>query len=284
MKKSFILFIIIFFAGDNLTAAFDDHDISARAIGIGKALSTVSDTAEAVYYNPAGMINAEKIALSASYVDLSSLGLLHYGYIGLVYPIDKISAAGIAFKLFSSTSDVKTIDYSEKSVYLDYALKFGDIISTGMSFRYMMATHSISGKGAGAALNLGTVFYIDDNFRASLVLENIIRPVIRWYTGAHDTQPLDLIIGLSARMEKFLFLTELSQIIVEDDSLQLGLGVEYQLLSFMNLRFSGFNQYGSSWSFVPGLSLFWQNYYMNYSYQFHYTLPGTHYISVDLKF
>lgn len=287
MKIIYVIIILLLLLPD-LQASFNSYDIAARNVGTGIASSTYNETADNIYYNPAAILNAATKAISVNYVNLNNLNLIHYGYLGFTFPIDNTAGAGIGIKLYGTTSRVKTIDYTERTIYLSYAFNTIKNINCGLTFQYMQAQYSLSesyiiaGKGSGAGLNFGSIFKIHYNLRASLVIENIISPKIRWYDGSSEDKKPDIKIGLAYYLADFLFLAQADKILIEEP--QFGLGINYNVIEQLTLRVNGYNQYGTEITFAGGLTVNFGNPVLDYTYQLHYSLPGTHYFSINILF
>jgi len=60
------------------------YGVGGRAMGMGRAFVSISDDASGVYWNPAGIIGAERIELTSMYTDLYYD--TQYGHLGFIYP------------------------------------------------------------------------------------------------------------------------------------------------------------------------------------------------------
>jgi long-subunit fatty acid transport protein len=121
--------------------AFYNFGAGARSLGMGKAYSAVADTVEAMYWNPAGLMQVEKMELSTLSSDLF-MGY-KFTYHGLVYPMpDQVFAfhsAGLTSPLFegrdSQNNLTSSFSDSKTSLGASFATKLSPQMSFGVSYK-----------------------------------------------------------------------------------------------------------------------------------------------------
>ncbi|MCD6505898.1 PorV/PorQ family protein [Candidatus Poribacteria bacterium] len=108
MKTAVFLSTIVFLISAAICSAdqgeytFDDlsYSVSARALGLGNALSCYADDASAPFWNPAELSSISKYSLSTAYSDLFGsfrAGLVKYNFIAYAQRIEGIGTVGLGW-------------------------------------------------------------------------------------------------------------------------------------------------------------------------------------------
>jgi hypothetical protein len=153
-------------------AQFLEIGVSARAVGMGEAFLAISDDASALYYNPAGLVQIEKLELMASHIDYP-VGI-SYEFLGLAYPASNLGGVwGLGFYMLSSGdiplttyyypsdedpfSSGQTFSAKEYALALSYAASLTDRFSVGLTFKYINQNYE-SENASGWAADVGTLY------------------------------------------------------------------------------------------------------------------------------
>ena len=118
-------------------AAIEEVGASARAVGLGGAFTALADDANAIYYNPAGLMQLSKKEISASYGLLNS-GLndgsqMNNSYVAYAHPLHySIGSLGLAWQQFVSDPIIK-----EQSVHFGYGRRLLQGQSIGVGVKYL---------------------------------------------------------------------------------------------------------------------------------------------------
>lgn len=115
MKRFLILFIVI--SSTNLSAQsfrnysneFLNIGVDAAALGMGKSVVATTNDVNAIYWNPAGLVNVkdyEGSLMHASYF----AGIANYNYAAFAMPIDYESAIGVSFIRFGVDDILNTTE------------------------------------------------------------------------------------------------------------------------------------------------------------------------------
>lgn len=146
MKKIFLLSLIIFFC--NLySTEFINLKVGARSNAMGRAFTAISDDANLVQYNPAGLSFLLRKELMISY--LRWFGDIDTQYLSYVHPrFYKSLNVGIGLQWFDDTlkrTDVNGVEVGETKVsesmtLLSISTKLSDKFSIGTNIKYLSST------------------------------------------------------------------------------------------------------------------------------------------------
>jgi len=176
-------------------AAFENVDISPRARAMGGAGAAVADDAFAPYFNPAGIMLQEDIALGTSYVRPYGLDFTDLVYLGAVVPLSGKSG-GFGFGLRRFAVEYQDVDLTtETTITASYAarvyedlhssvtfgsslnfnhLEFGESIGSGME-----ADDSIDpGDDWAVGLDVGMIVTLHQRTRLGVMVKNLNNPQI----------------------------------------------------------------------------------------------------------
>lgn len=99
MKKTFILFLLLFYTAVSF-AAFENKRPGARPAGMGGAFTALADDSNALYYNPGGLGFVDRFEAVFSHTDLFSLQDLRYDAVSVVVPAGKRWSFGGGYSQF----------------------------------------------------------------------------------------------------------------------------------------------------------------------------------------
>lgn len=191
-----IMITLTFLWATAVLAAFVDVGLGARPVGLGRAFVALSDDANAMLYNPAGLAHLERMELTSMYARLFP-GIeddkLHLGYVGLVKPVKGVGTIG-----FGATNLWADL-YGENVFYLSYARKVGSGLGLGGNLKWLRwsaegYTDPVTGESEGGrswsgfSLDLGLLYALRskrllhftkaDGLQLGLVLFNINQPSV----------------------------------------------------------------------------------------------------------
>jgi len=141
------------------TASFLNIDVGARGLGMGGAYTALSDDANALYWNPAGLAKLEKREFTASHAEMFESTRLDF--LAYAHPTSGGTfAAGLTYlsqgKIDGRDSlgrQTAGYDASDAAVSLGYARKL-DVADLGATFKYLRS-HIGSAEAQGAAVDIG---------------------------------------------------------------------------------------------------------------------------------
>lgn len=265
---SLILFQISFsfacFAEDESggkAGAFLDIGIGARAIAMGKASSGIVSDGTALFWNPAGLVQADKMEISAMHAFIFEDRAINYA--AFAYPMSghSLGAGWIRYGIsgiqerdntgqliseFSDSENLFMLGYGRS--LLSDAYKS---ISLGTTVRFYY--HSLFGYHAsGWAADFGALFTLNEqdfakNLNLSIVVQNIGGD-IKWNTPGNleENIPTSFRFGSSAELNSLPITFALDLEKQEDRSLRFHSGLEYVYDSILPLRIGFSHKYLSA--------------------------------------
>jgi len=164
--------------------------VGARAKALADAYSAVADDATGVYWNPAGLVNLSRKELYLGYqrfvVDITHQYLSYAqqtskNYCGIsLYLIDYGSIERTEEQLQQLQEQQRYLPLTDKGRYtakegyvsLSYAGKINERLSIGSSIKFLRQRIDRS-KIRTAAVDIGSLYRINNNLRAAIVINNI---------------------------------------------------------------------------------------------------------------
>ena len=285
MKKVFIIVLTLviqvifaqpkFSSINSMPGAFSRMGFGARGIGMGNAMSAVTEGNLVSYYNPAVIIYQQNNLVQTSYSFLSLDRSLNYLNFTRKFDIrsskdsTRKSSAGISAGMINSGvgkiderdgNDIKTgeLSTSENQFFLGIAKSFSDKLSIGIEvkFYYYKLYQDINSSGFG--VDLGGLYKINDQFNISLVITDI-NSKYEWNSGSiygqNGTSPTDHFPNLRKLGVGYLNkdLGLLASIELENSNAHsniLRVGIEYNVFDKLYLR-GGIDQFNLSNSDQP---------------------------------
>jgi hypothetical protein len=164
--------IILCVSAMTADGAFEDVELGARPLGMGSAFVAAADGASAIFWNPAGLVQADHRELMMSYMDL--YGLVSYSSVSYAQP-SRIGAMG--FGLVSS-SDVDGV-YREMVLALSAAGEVYRGLGVGANLKYLSSAANTGniriGEGRGLSLDLGCQYHVwEDLVSFGITFENLV--------------------------------------------------------------------------------------------------------------
>ncbi|MDI6704001.1 MAG: PorV/PorQ family protein [bacterium] len=267
MKKAFLIGIIFTFycllptiysfakgeGGDAL--AFLKIGVGARPLALGKAFVAVADSANACYWNPAGLTQVEKPELTFMYsqpylVELSDVNVsgISYHTISAALPFGaNVIGTNIIYLGITDIPeydvDIKgdpvdkhnTFGDTEMAVLASYARKINNLISLGCNIKGVyQQIYSSSYKDTGFGLDIGALLKPIVNLKIGIALHDLVAPTVK-LDNEEDKPPLRFQLGV-AYLPTHDLLIAISTRSISDRSLNAYLGLEYQLISNIAVR------------------------------------------------
>ena len=260
---------------NSMPGAFSRMGFGARGMGMGNAMSAVTEGNLVSYYNPAVIIYQKDNLVQTSYSFLSldrSLNFLNFTRkfdFHSSKDASQKSSAGISAGIINSGvgkiderdgNDIKTgeLSTSENQFFLAIAKSFSDKLSIGVEikFYYYKLYQGISASAFG--LDIGALYKINEQFNVSFVISDI-NSKYKWDSapiyGLDGISPIDNFpnlrkVGISYSNKELGLLTSIE---LENSNAQsniLRAGVEYNVFDKVYFR-GGIDQFNLSNSDQP---------------------------------
>jgi hypothetical protein len=304
------------------TGSFSRMGFGARGIGMGNAMSSVTEGALVSYYNPAVSVFQTDNMFQTGYSVLSmdrSLNFLSYTRRIDIYSAKDTSAerkprsvAGISAGIINSgVSDIPEADNSgargdnlstsENQFFVAFAIRFSEKVAAGIGLKlyHNKLYEDITATAVG--LDLGIIYRLNDQWNFSFVVADL-NSKYKWDTAPiyeesgtqyTDKFPLQKKIGVSYKnpLLKLLASVEFESRNKETNLLRAGL--EYNIFDALYLR-AGFDQWNLSNPDYPvrpaaGFSYFlnWNKIRLGVDYAYmveQYSSQDRHIIGVNFRF
>lgn len=290
----------------DIPAAFLDIGYGARPMGMGGAFVALADDANAVLWNPAGLVRLSESQLTGMYA--RQMGLVPYGFVGFAQPVSPRSSLGAG--VISSGDDA----LHEMTVLLSAAHRLRPELSLGLSAKARMATYGnnpdgdwdpdgagsrqVTGRALGFGFDLGLLYDLTDRTSLGVMWRDILAPV-NWEAGnkagtargGGEGVPMALVMGTTHRWSEDVTMSlSLDRSLHQDGSDRLAAGYENRLWNLLFLR-AGYGQeitadpdrlYTLGLGLEHDLGASW-NLAFDFAYLFH-DLADTPRVSLTLEF
>lgn len=248
--------------------------VSARAIGMGRSNTSVSDDGSSIFYNPSLLSKVKVFEFLGNY-SLFYEGDM-YGFFSFVSPtpygtagiaVQNLSVGGILLR-DSSARPLGQTDARFTSIYFSYGVNLNELFLSSKLINLYLGTSAklISQKlhnaeTGGLAVDLGSQIDFDFGFYKFLCginLVNMISSSLRFYT--EEKIPFIFRVGIGVLMFDDSFKISLDS--VQSKQIKdISLGLEYTLWRLFSIR-SGFNNK----ELTLGLGITRQNIQFNYAF------------------
>lgn len=302
--------------------AFSRLGFGPRGIGMGNALSSITEGELVSYYNPAVTPFQENNSFLAGYSFLSldrALNFLNYTRKFDFYSASDTIAenrkprttAGLSFGIINSgvsnidgrdnnglsTGELST---SENQFFLGLAARISEKFSLGLSIKYYYYKLYEEINSTSLGFDIGALYRLNENFNISLVISDI-NSKYKWDTApvyeqngitSEDKFPNLRKIGVSYRNKKIGILGAIE---FENSNAQTNIlraGVEYNIYDQLYIRggIDQFNLDNLDWPVVPSLGFSFFKAFnslvvgVEYAYQFEQYTGGRNIIGINFNF
>jgi opacity protein-like surface antigen len=264
-----------------LLAVFNDYQPSARARAMSNAYVAVSDDANGIFYNPAG-ITLAKMSASVGMSQLSGQKFTELKTASFVYPLPKnFGTIGIGAKMFDVDFEDSAL-MSESHLTLAHGFSLMSDIHSSVKVGWSANAYSLTfdgfGKDTAYGLNIGAMATLHQRTRFGFAVNNINQPTM----GEDDKHslPRKLSMGISyTPYDQVTTSLEMKKDFAEDTEF-MG-GVELKLFEPLYIR-AGVHQNPATWS--AGASFRMVGVVIDYAFTQHTVLDATHYFNIGYEF
>ncbi len=268
-----LLPVILFAQNENAGTSgftFLKVNYSARAAAMGNAYTGLSNDADAVFFNPAGLVQIDSPQASITY--MSYLDGINCGSAAYVYPVDDKTSFAVFAKGLSATEDRTIADEMGQYAGIDGTFGMSDFIFGISVARYLIdmldvginakfIQESLDDNSASAVvLDAGIMHQsTNENLKIGIALRNIGKQ-LTYHTDDEyeEVMPTTLTVGFNYHpQEKFYATADIYKPL--DNDIFGRFGLEYQVHSMLALR-AGYKTNASDWAtggendFLSGIS------------------------------
>jgi hypothetical protein len=242
MNMKVVTIIIFLLIASSAYGAFEGIDPDARSLGMGSALVSVADDANAIFWNTAGITHISQKELAMSYMEL--YGLVSYSSLSYVQRMNG-SLYGLGVMSSSDTDGV----YHEMKLILCYAKEVANNLNLGANANYLSSEAYIGnarlGNGKGISFDLGCQYLmLNDDVSLGIRLQNLLgnvvynRKSVMGIVSKKYSQSPDFSYGLGASIDLERLLSALKDAIVATEFADgdFHTGVEYTFHSVISIR------------------------------------------------
>ncbi len=240
----------------DIPAAFLDIGYGARPMGMGGAFVAISDDANAILHNPAGLARLDRTQLTGMYAN--QMGLVPYGFVGFARPLwQRMGLGGGA--IFSGDEALR-----EMTALLSVARRLMPALDIGLSAKMRWATYGnnadgawdpgggnrqVQGRALGFGFDLGLLYNPTERTSVGLMWRDILAPVT-WEAnndagtarGGGESIPMALVLGTAHRLGDGSSLSlNLDRSLSSDACDRISLGYENRLWEIVSVR-AGYGQ------------------------------------------
>ncbi len=293
MKKFYITFITLnclccapsLFSQDvsNFSSAFVDIGFGARPLGMGQAFCGLAAGADAVIWNPAGIVETKNFEATFSYA--KQFDIIPYSFASAVYKIAPDVSVG-GGTIISGDDLLKEISFITNIAARFKIYRY--LANLGISLTLHSASYggsspeksSVYGDALGYSMGLGLQFYLTERIVVASYIQNLLNS-LTWNSSTlgkyNEGLPRKWIIGLGFKnFHKFNFDLDIHKSLYREIENKFYFGAERELYNKLFLRggaASSINQ-GEPlfYSFGGGVEQHFQNkfyFLLDFAYIFH---------------
>jgi hypothetical protein len=269
---------------------FNDYQPSARARAMGNAFTAISDDANAVFYNPAGLQSSDlNVSIGMSQLNGQKFSELMTGSVALPLPL-KLGTLGVGAQVFDVDYEETTL-MAEQQFTLAHGFTLLQDIHSSVAMGWSATMYNLTMEGYdddnAMGLNLSAKAMLHQRTSFGFAVTNINQPKL----GANNAHslPRKLAMGLAyLPYDGVTTSVELKKDFAKDTEF-MG-GVEVKLFEPFSLR-AGVHQNPATWSCGAAfripldiLTLTSDFIALDYSFTQHTVLEPTHYLNVGYIF
>lgn len=279
MKKLLVLLLPLLLCAATAFAEIDDAagtvggvflkiPVSARASAMGDAFVSLTNDANAIYWNPAGLTNVKGSSITFTHQDLiTDIG---YEYIGGAFKLDFGTLGfGVSYlhmgdidktTVDNPDGDGETFTSTDQAIAIAAARMFGDV-SLGFSIKYVQ--EKIDDVSASSpALDLGLGYKMNDLMLGAAITN--IGGSLKWDKES-DPLPMTLKAGVGYMLMDGDLILSLDINKPNDAGIRGGLGVEYTIAKIVAVR-AGYKINYDIYDLTAGIGIKYGNFAFDFAY------------------
>ena len=278
--KRIILVLVVVLVSLQLNAIFDDYEPSPRARAMGGAYYSVSDDANAVFYNPAGLMSAPNNIL-IGYTQLFGCDFAEVSSVAFSMGLPK-KFGKLGFGLLSLDSEYLGVNLlSEKTYALSHSFCILQDIHSELNVGYTLNMYNLKidsyGNQSAFGVNVGALATLHTRTKIGFTVYNVNNPSVG--TRNNYDLPQRIAMGFSySPYENVLTNAELKKSL--DGDTEIHAGTEVKVFDILSFRL-GVRTNPNSFSAGARFDMF--NLLIDYAVNTH-TIGLTHHFGIGYKF
>jgi hypothetical protein len=210
-----------------------DYGMTPRTIAMGKTFTGLADDQEAIYFNPAGLVQLMSHNIKSSYLSLLGTQL---GYLGYALPTRKYGSLGLGL-IYHGSGDVDSwnaqgdpygvFKYNQSCFLFSYAYQPWQPLGIGLNIKVMSS--KIAQYGAlGMGGDIGILLFPRRAFTFGITCQNILGPKL-----THDLQtdevPITIRSGAALKLyqDRVILAVDIVKTLVDYTDLDYHVGMEF---------------------------------------------------------
>lgn len=261
---------------------FDSIDVSSKARGMGGAWAAGGGDATAVAYNPALLMEVERLSIAVSYLQPNQQAFESLAYAAFSFQSWRKQRMAVAVRHFGVEYMGSDLE-SETTLTFSHAFPVLKDIHSRLYIGYCLNAYMLE-FGATQTLDLGseTTFGLDvgvlgvlrERTRLGLFLRNVNEPSV----GKYRSEPIPQWITAAVSYQPYYgVVTELDVRTMRGESVEILMGMQFAVTEMLDLRV-GFQTEPNT--LAGGFTLKIRSFAVDYAYSSHSALPGTHHVAL----
>jgi len=302
MKKYILMFVLMIFAGavesktnenaGTCVGQFLKIGAGTRPCGMGEAFSAVADDVNAIYWNPAGLMQVQE--KQGTFMHNEWLYDVKYEFLAYCQPTKRgVNAFSITYlrmgNLEGTDKDENSIGNfgaSDYAISMAYAVPANDNLHAGITGKIIQ--QKIENESSKAiALDIGILYFepTKQGVKVAAVIQNLGSKLK--FVQESESLPLTCKFGIAYKKDKLTLAGDLTK--PQDNDVRINIGAEYlytQNLAF-RLGYNSQNDLDSGWTFGAGFkfnTLNLTSLQLDYAFVPYGELDNTHRFSITKRF
>ncbi len=181
------VFGIVLDPGTASSQVANRHYVGARPLGLGGSFAAVTNDANSIFWNPAGLPFLQRQEVTSMYSKLFGLELTD-SYIGYSYPINDNQAVGADWFHHGYSDD--ELGVKRDIFHIAYGIRLHSMISLGASAKYVGTNTSLDdinyGKASGFGFDGGIIISPIQNLKVGVTLMDIGGTSVKYDTDVSE--------------------------------------------------------------------------------------------------
>ena len=278
MQRYIILFLLI--SSISLFASFDDYEPSARARAMGGAFYTTSNDADAVFYNPAGLMFTNN-GIKINHTNVFNNDFQKLTTIGFSMQLPKkFGVLGIGLKSLDVTYEDVTLT-SEKTYSISHAFTLMKDYHSELHFGYNVNLYNLTihenGDQNSFGFDLAAMAILHQRTRVAFTVTNVNNPKV----GKDSSEELPQKLAMGLAYEPYtgvITAIELKKSFDREET-EIHAGTEFEVFKILTLR-AGVRNHPTSYSMGAGFKL--KNITIDYGFSTH-EIGNTHHFALGFN-